>query len=555
MIRKQIIFIPTVLFFALILAGSVSAANETWHNESLSAQQGGYVPDSLALDSSGNPHISYYNITSDSLMYCSENGSKWVNETVDTGIHVDYISLALDSAGNPRIAYLYGGGSVNYAYKYAGTWYKETVTTNSNEDGTISLALDSTNTPHITYTDSGSAYNHLVYASLNNNNTWNMQNVDTAPYGFAGMENSLKINSNGTPCISYTYQVGSNAVLRYASKTGTTWSIITLANSTTDSYRCPSIALNSNGAPCISYVDQTTGALMYTHWLMGWFTQTVDTGSISDNSLAIDSLGHPHISYMDNWTLKYAYNNGTNWIKKLVDTTYTGGDYNSLALDSIGKPHILSSTGYGELRYAYIPPVVKSTDPLNKAVNVSPGKVIKVTFSEAIKNLNKSLIVLKNPKGTNISFSTSINTTNNVLTITPTTPMTTGTYNLILHTGCVKDFGGNPLALYTSIFKVDATPPTVTSFDPVNGSVSVPDNKVIKVTFSEAVKAGNNNIVLTNSNGTPVALTFSIVGNVLTINHAALLTTGKYTLTLHTGCVTDLAGNSFALKSISFHTT
>jgi hypothetical protein len=38
----------------------------------------------------------------------------------------------------------------------------------------------------------------------------------------------------------------------------------------------------------------------------------------------------------------------------------------------------------------------------------------------------------------------------------------------------------------------------------------------------------------------------------LTINHKALLTNGKYTLTLHTGSITDLAGNPLALWGSSF---
>jgi hypothetical protein len=58
-------------------------------------------------------------------------------------------------------------------------------------------------------------------------------------------------------------------------------------------------------------------------------------------------------------------------------------------------------------------------------------------------------------------------------------------------------------------------------------------------------------IDLKNSNGTVIPLTFSINGNVLTINHP-VLGYGKYSLSLHTGSVTDLNGNKLGVCGFSF---
>ncbi len=55
---------------------------------------------SLALDSSGNPHIIYFN---DGLKYAVQNGSSWDIQVVDVDGWGG--SLTLDSTGNPHIVY------------------------------------------------------------------------------------------------------------------------------------------------------------------------------------------------------------------------------------------------------------------------------------------------------------------------------------------------------------------------------------------------------------------------------------------------------------------
>jgi hypothetical protein len=89
------------------------------------------------------------------------------------------------------------------------------------------------------------------------------------------------------------------------------------------------------------------------------------------------------------------------------------------------------------------------------------------------------------------------------------------------------------------------TPPIATAFDPVNNAVNVALNKVIKVTFNQAVLMGSNWIELVNTRtGALVPVTTSISGNVLSIAHSSVLAKGvAYKVLLHTGCVTSLAGN------------
>jgi hypothetical protein len=64
---------------------------------------------SIALDSSDNPHISYYDNTNNDLKYAYWTGSSWSITSVDTAEGVGcYTSIALDSSDNPHISYFYG---------------------------------------------------------------------------------------------------------------------------------------------------------------------------------------------------------------------------------------------------------------------------------------------------------------------------------------------------------------------------------------------------------------------------------------------------------------
>ena len=83
---------------------------------------------SLALDSSGNPRISYGVASNLDLKYAYNDGTDWHTESVDSAGDVgEYTSLALDSSGNPRISYRdVTNSDLKYAYlppSPLSTWY------------------------------------------------------------------------------------------------------------------------------------------------------------------------------------------------------------------------------------------------------------------------------------------------------------------------------------------------------------------------------------------------------------------------------------------------
>ena len=103
---------------------------------------------SLALDSSGNPHISYYQSGDGwgSLEYASWDGSTWNIETVDSSGDVgqDH-SLALDSSGNPHISY-YDADNGTLKYAYAASGAPVASFTGSPVSGTAPLTISFTDT-------------------------------------------------------------------------------------------------------------------------------------------------------------------------------------------------------------------------------------------------------------------------------------------------------------------------------------------------------------------------------------------------------------------------
>ena len=180
--------------------------------------------------------------------------------------------------------------------------------------------------------------------------------------------------------------------------------------------------------------------------------------------------------------------------------------------DLAGRPAVSSL-----MKFTTVAPLaVSNLDPVNNAVNVSVKKVIKVTFNQAIMAGN-NWVELKNTKtGLKVLITTSI--VANVMTITPKIALANGvSYLVILHSGCVKDLAGKSVA--SSLMKFTTVAPlAVSNLDPVNNAVNVSVKKVIKVTFNQAIMAGNNWVELKNTKtGLKVLITTSIVSKVLTI--------------------------------------
>jgi len=314
---------------------------------------GGYT--SLAVDSSGNTHISYYDETNNDLKYAHYDGSTWTNSTVDsTGFVGLYSSMAIDSSGDVHISYYdVTNKDLKYATYDGSSWTISTVASTGDVGQYNSIAIDSNDDLHISYLDNTNA--DLKYATYDGS-SWTISIVDSTSY--VGKYTSIAIDSNDNIHISYHHFTYFD--LKYATYNGSSWTVETVDTTGSVGY-WTSIAVDSNDNLHISYYDTANDDLKYaTYDGSSWTTSTVDsTDDVGqDTSIAIDSWDNLHISYFDstNTNLKYATYNGSNWTTSTVEFYGgTGGKDSSIAIDSNGDVHISYHSGWispDDLKYA-----------------------------------------------------------------------------------------------------------------------------------------------------------------------------------------------------------
>jgi hypothetical protein len=156
---EKLLVVVVGLLLTLAQACPSSALAWSIHTVDSAAGRGGYT--SIALDSNGMPHISYYDATSGNLKYAKGScmsamtiSCTWNIETVDADGDVgDYNSIALDAFDNPAISY-YDRTSMDLKYAKkspTGRWSIERVDSEGRVGEYTSIALDSSGLPHISY--------------------------------------------------------------------------------------------------------------------------------------------------------------------------------------------------------------------------------------------------------------------------------------------------------------------------------------------------------------------------------------------------------------------
>jgi hypothetical protein len=250
---------------------------------------------SVDLDSLGKAHVSYYQSGTafQDLKYARRDGpDTWFAETVTSSGNVGrFNSLAVDSSNQPHIAYSdETGGDLEYCVRIGGTWSFATPDDGTGADGPCSLALDLSDRPHIVYYDGTTG--GLEYV-LWNGTTW-----ASRPSITNGAWPSLYIDTAGTSHVAY--QDSTDRSLEYAVWNGTGWTTETV-DAAANTYAAPGIGIGSDGVPQIAYCSGSVGNLKLAVRLgpSNWEIETVDnSGHVWRHlSLAIGSANDPQISY------------------------------------------------------------------------------------------------------------------------------------------------------------------------------------------------------------------------------------------------------------------
>ena len=351
-------FFVAVLLLASALAcpipsgevpGDPSPLSSDWTIEVVDSYGRVGLWNSIAADANGFPHMSYLDVDNETLKYARWTGTKWSNETVDVG--GGFSSIALDSSGNPHIGYARGwtaDHNLGYARWEGSTWSIETVDSEGDVGCDTSLALDANDWPRISYERRPVPIHHerewrLKHAAWNGS-AWNIEVIESSRVGMGAT--SIAIDSMGNSHISYNRVVGENenATLKYAWWNGSAWNI-EIVDTVYDLGGDNELALDRLDRPHIAYYDRFNKDLKYAWWNgSAWNISVVDSAGWvgGEPSIAIDANDYPHIGYFNTveHNLKYAWWNGSAWNIETVDFDGVFQQALSLALDDDGLPHI-----------------------------------------------------------------------------------------------------------------------------------------------------------------------------------------------------------------------
>jgi len=133
---------------------------------------------SVAIDTNGALHVSYFDDTFNDLRYATGTSGNWTVETVDSPGNVGrYSSIAVDSNGVAHIAYYdASNGVLKHASNPSGDWVIETVDAGPSVGRYACIAVDGSDKLHISYYDA--ANGDLKYATGNWGN-WTLKTVDS----------------------------------------------------------------------------------------------------------------------------------------------------------------------------------------------------------------------------------------------------------------------------------------------------------------------------------------------------------------------------------------
>ena len=291
------------------------------------------------------------------------NGTAWVDDPVPSQLEDmgEYASLALDSSGQPYLAYYHvSTGQPRVATIRNGSWSSlgqlEPYSSSGNTGLYTSLAIGSDRRPRVAYYDE--AETALRFAQWDGT-SWLTEYVDYA--SDVGRHASLALDRlTDAPRIAYFNETGS---LWFAAWSGASWTLDQVSGGGVGKHA--SLALAASGEPRISYLDEANGRLMFAARAgLAWTTEPVTTVDSSAApvgldergiSLKVDALDIPHIAFRNatGASLGYATKAGGEWSTSTVDDSGDVGRYLSLDLDGAGRPGIAyHDATHLDLKYA-----------------------------------------------------------------------------------------------------------------------------------------------------------------------------------------------------------
>ena len=316
---------------------------------------------SITLDGSGNPVVSYYSSTDDTLkvLHCDDANCAGGGESVtipdgDPDNVGRWNSLVLDDDGYPVVSY-YNNTDNSLKVMHCNDpnceGSDEQIETPESSMGLFtSLVLDASGNPVVSY----GSNDILKLMHCNDPNCQGsdekITTVDTVGSAEPEGHTSLVLDASGNPVISYYNNSSDDLKLMHCNDPDCEGSDenIVFVDTGGDVGVNGSLALDSNGNPVVAYYDRTNGQLRVVHCndpnCQGG-NESITTPDVSGGdgpSLVLDSTGNPVISYYDGAELRVMHCNdpGCSGTNEIIETPHAPltGQYSSLVLDASGNP-------------------------------------------------------------------------------------------------------------------------------------------------------------------------------------------------------------------------
>lgn len=378
------------VILCLVLAGSVYAAAPTIVTvDTGGADVVGYYS-SLAINSSGNAVIGYFDDSNNDLKLAICNDLACSAPSVQTlapsGGQGTYTSLQLASGNIPVIAYYtFPAEDMRLLRCNDATCstFSDTIVDSGQAGSHNSMVLNSSGNPVMSYYDAGGV-NGDLRVGICANATCTVSTITSVDVGAndAGLFTSLRLDASGFPVVAY-YDADADSVnlARCHDAICTTSTLTVVDSSSHVGFDGISLQLDASGNPVMSYYDVDNTRLKLAHCTNATCTGVVinevdNAGNVGQySSMKLDG-GLPVISYYDstNGDLKLARCQDANCASadiSVVDSTGNVGWDTSLQLGSVYISYFDQSNG--DLKLAYLPDAQAAVEESTPAVLPETG--------------------------------------------------------------------------------------------------------------------------------------------------------------------------------------
>jgi len=265
-------------------------------------------------------------------------------ETIDPGGFVGtHIHIAVDDSGTPHVVYWdISNQFLMYATRKNGAWSTEVIDAAGFVGTDTDIAIDAQGVPHVSFHNFTLGPDELRYGVRTGPGTWAVEDVDPT-VSDVGLGNAIAVDVQGRPHISYHLGTGG---LKYAVKNGG-WSIeqVTFVIS---SGQFSDIALDLSGRPHISYYDGFFGDAVYSQKVgSSWFTTVLGAANADYTGVALDAAGNPHLAITSGGFLSIETRDGGTFGSIQVVGNSTAVYNGALIVDSEGFVHLFYQQVFG----------------------------------------------------------------------------------------------------------------------------------------------------------------------------------------------------------------